>query len=403
MEGPSTDRLGAMERSRSAPPAVDDVRRIAALDDPVVRNLQITQAYHDLSAAMARLTGAGANWCTVATWASKQAGQSIRREDLLAALERLLRETPAAQVNARTMLEASAALRGRQPRSFFGAVDAVWNAVNPVAAFQRTSDAVARGNVKVFAEIGAEFARFLALFENGGLAVTRDGLVAFSQGLRPGDPPDGQRYLAQAFEHYGQAITTDDLRQKAQLLLLANLEIGFHEQTRLQGEIVEAMNAPVIHPRVLRQHLIDELLPDRSSRLRFWLARLARRLGPLLQARDQLAEEVQQAGRLVITATLMTLKLPTGEVLQLGQDLPDRSPDSQTMIDRPELAAFLAQVMAGADRSARVADWGNLAERMRFITDLFRTYHLTPALFDPPFDAEQVAVIRAGRRPEGKL
>ena len=218
MEVPSDERLdraGAMRQSWSAPPTAEDVRRIAAVDNPVVRNLQITQAYHDLSAAMARTTGAGANWCTVATWASRQAGQSIRREDLIDALERLLREGPAAQANAEAMLEASALIGGPQPESFFGALDALWNAVEPSAAFQRTSDAVARGNVKVFAEIGAEFARFLALFENGRAEVVGDSLAAFCEGLRPGDPPDGQRYLIQAFEHYAQAIAAADLQAES--------------------------------------------------------------------------------------------------------------------------------------------------------------------------------------------
>jgi hypothetical protein len=66
-----------------AAPTVADVERIAALTDPVGRNLQITQCYCELSRAFAARTGAGpANWCTFATWASKQAGQTIREEDL---------------------------------------------------------------------------------------------------------------------------------------------------------------------------------------------------------------------------------------------------------------------------------------------------------------------------------
>jgi hypothetical protein len=40
---------------------------------------------------------------------------------------------------------------------------------------------------------------------------------------------------------------------------------------------------------------------------------------------------------------------------------------------------------------------------MHFIANLFRTYHLTQALFDPPFTPEQVAAIRSGRRPAGPL
>lgn len=62
-------------------PTLADVERIVALADPAVRNLQITQCYCELSRALAARTGGGpANWCRVATWASKQAGQTIRKE-----------------------------------------------------------------------------------------------------------------------------------------------------------------------------------------------------------------------------------------------------------------------------------------------------------------------------------
>lgn len=67
----------------SETPRVEDVERICAVADPMVRNLRITQCYHELSAALADRLGAGANWCTFATWASKQAGQTIRRQDFL--------------------------------------------------------------------------------------------------------------------------------------------------------------------------------------------------------------------------------------------------------------------------------------------------------------------------------
>ena len=98
-------------------PSEQDIQRIAAINDPIVRNLQITQAYHDLSGAMASLTGPGANWCTIATWASKQAGQSIRREDLVVAFERLLRDTPEAEDSAGALLQAAGRFRRRsRPR-----------------------------------------------------------------------------------------------------------------------------------------------------------------------------------------------------------------------------------------------------------------------------------------------
>jgi hypothetical protein len=68
-------------------PKPDDVDRIARLDDPIIRNLQITQCYYEISRSVARLVGDSANWCTFAAWASKQAGQTIRREDLIRAFE----------------------------------------------------------------------------------------------------------------------------------------------------------------------------------------------------------------------------------------------------------------------------------------------------------------------------
>ena len=62
--------------------------------DPVIRNLRITQAYHELSAATAARVGPVATWCTYATWASKQAGRTIRKEDLRSGLEAALRSSP---------------------------------------------------------------------------------------------------------------------------------------------------------------------------------------------------------------------------------------------------------------------------------------------------------------------
>src|SRR5882672_5225622 len=67
--------------------AIDEIYRIARLRDPILRNLQITQSYYELSQSVAGLTGFSANWCTFATWASKQAGQTIRQEDLPQAFE----------------------------------------------------------------------------------------------------------------------------------------------------------------------------------------------------------------------------------------------------------------------------------------------------------------------------
>jgi hypothetical protein len=145
-----------------AAPTVADVERIAALTDPVVRNLQITQCYCELSRAFAARTGdAPANWCTFATWASKQAGQTIREEDLARTFARLFADSPQATSLGNAAVASIAELStSRGPENLW---DAMWEAIEPTSAFDRASDAVARGNRKVFEEIGREFARLLAL------------------------------------------------------------------------------------------------------------------------------------------------------------------------------------------------------------------------------------------------
>ena len=361
------------------PPSPDAVARISAMADPVARNRHITQAYHDLAMATARLLPGGANWCAVATWASRQAGQTIRREDLRRTFERLLADSAAVEASAG---ELAAAAGG--PESLAGAAQALREALSPAAAFERTADAVARGNRKVFAEIGLAFARYLALWDDGPPdAATLD---AFYDTLRPGDPPDGQGLLRRAFAHYHAALSATG-KERAELLLLANLEIGFHEQTRLQPDIRAAMDAPVYEPADLRRRLLAELLPDPGARLRLAVMRLGGEAAPLLAARDRLADEAQRLGRRAITAALMTLELPRGRVLRLGHDLTVDFPAALQTLDNPDLRALLAGVDTTPDspRGTGGRDWSDLPGRMHFIADLFRAYHEDATLFDAPF------------------
>ena len=63
---------------------VDQVSRIIGLESqPILRNLLITQCYHDLSSELSRvLCATNVNWCTFATWASKTAGRFIRNDEI---------------------------------------------------------------------------------------------------------------------------------------------------------------------------------------------------------------------------------------------------------------------------------------------------------------------------------
>lgn len=383
-------------------PTTADVLRISELDEPILRNLQITQCYHDLALSLAQWLPQGATWCTVATWASRQAGQSIRREDLQRMLERLLQGSSAVNRAAEALEKQSTAVQedpDEPVENLAGAAAALTEALDPAASFARVSEEVARGNQKVFAEIGLEYARFLALFEAGPPA---DNAVAeFCQTLRPGDPPDGQRYLRQAFTYYHQALSAADEKERAELMLLANLEIGFHEQTRLQPEIRAAMDAPIYDPAALRRRLLLELFPDASSRIRLAVLWLMGRAGSLLAARDKLAAEAQRLGRYVVTEHMMTLELPSGTVLRLGQDLRASFPVLLKTITNPNLQELLSRIDPTPDSASGTGtlDWSELPQRTHFIADLFRAYHLDTTLFDPPFTAEQLSLIKAGQIP----
>jgi hypothetical protein len=168
-------------------PTLDEIDRIARLGNPILRNLQITQCYYEISQSVAGFTGDSANWCTFATWASKQAGQTIRQEDLIRTFEErfyLSDEISAALEGiASNLRRIGARLHTEVPRK------AMLRAINPGAAFARAGDAVARGNKKVFEEIGREFARFLAIFGQQ-THLEPEKTARFCAGLRAGEPPD---------------------------------------------------------------------------------------------------------------------------------------------------------------------------------------------------------------------
>jgi hypothetical protein len=226
-------------------------------------------------------------------------------------------------------------------------------------------------------------------------------------GLRPGEPPEGQRYLRQAFTRYHRAMTTSDLEQRAELLLLANIEVGLHEQTRLQPEIAAALEAPVVDPRELERRLFEVLLP--GNRVVRWfrvalLTVLGRRTAVRI-AGEQLAGQVRALVRRAVTEHLMTLALPGGDLLDLSRDLPATFPPELAELSDPDLLALLKIVDPTSDstRGTAARDWADLPDRMHYIADMFRCHALRGDLLGPPFTAEQVEALTGGRRPGGAL
>ena len=351
---------------------MDEVARIVAIKSPVIRNFEITYCYSRLAAACARRNGAGANWCTYATWASRQAGATIRGEDLLENLDRCLGKS-------RWLLHPLATLgrwllrRGLfQPETRLGRLSAEIH--TPFDAFERASDAVARGNLKVFEEIGLQFARWLGV-----------------------DQPEGHDLLLQAFAHYERLPLERDPTRRAELAFLANLEIGLHEQTRLQPQIVEALDAPFETQEDLGRRTLQALFP---SAPRWWRAVEA----PAAALTGLSARGLQRASsrlaREAITESLMVLALP-GRVLALGRNLTDAYPKELVEPADPELKELLARFepVPPAPDDCGVRDWSDLHQRMHFIVHLFRVFQLNEKLAEPPFTPAEVASFSRGVIP----
>ena len=375
-----------------------DVSRIAAIGNRVIRNLEITKCYADLSSAFRARTGAGADWCTFATWASRQAGSTIRGEDLLERFERRLGRRAWMLAPLQSLSRWLLRKGLFENNTTLGRVIAEIH--TPFDALERTSTAVAEGNLKVFEEIGREFARFLATVPADARPDSAECL-AFAAGLRPGPPPDGQDYLREAFAHYQEQRFDEDASLCAGWILLANLKIGLHEQIRLQPQIAAAVDSPVTTAEDLGARVLHILLPgsrrwtraihDPAATIVGWVAGRIRR--------DAVA-----ITREVVTECMMVLTLPN-HVLSLGQNLDAAVPDVFTGATPRALAEFVKDHDPCTPGTSNCAadDWCDLRQRMHYIVHLFRAYAIEPSLFSQPFTADQVARFRAGVVPEGDL
>jgi hypothetical protein len=380
-------------------PSVAEAEAIARMADPALRNLHITLAYHRLVVALTRLSGArNVSWCAHATWASKTAGHFIRKEEVPEFVRELLERSDAVT---RGFSGVQAQLAGLGlPLSLVQAALS--------RAIERTADEIARhvavGNQLVFAELGPLYARLLERL--GGLTgpdpAALEGLLA---GLRPGPvEAGGQDMLRRAFTCYYEAVLTPEPKARAELLLLGNLMVGYHEQTRLQGPIVSAMNAP------FREVLLEELVAGVGSH--------ALGLGGHLAALQEfsvrsvfapVARWLERRWRELSTQAVMKLELPD-VAIQLGEDVPAHTaerafPPELQELTHPELRRLLAVLDRTPDstRGSGARDWGSLADRMNLVVDLFRTRAQDRLLYDQPFTFLQVEAFQQGRLPHGRL
>lgn len=154
--------------------------------DPAHANLLITQVHHDLGLALRDWLGpgTGANFHAWATWGSREAGRTIRRDDVPGLVR----------------------LRCARP------------------ALDRARAMISAGNRLVLDDIGRATARFVT-----------------------GADPGGDGRLARAFAGYASATGIDELRRRRTLTFRANFDAVWHEHVRLQPYIAAAMPRGLRH------------------------------------------------------------------------------------------------------------------------------------------------------------
>jgi len=414
----------------------DDVRRVVALDaQPLLRNLLITQGYHDVSQMLrARTGGVDINWCTLGSWASKTAGRFIRDEQLPAVFRHLLAGSGPCRRALDAMQRSLSQDTAAPPCDVLAIVRAI---LHDCATYIMT------GNTIVYAELAQCCTDFVHTL--GGDRVPDSAkLAAFQARYTEGAPePDavawgpqrtlifqaqgGQGLLRGMVGHLYQAMFETDPKKRAEHMLFANAQGGLHEQTRLQPYIVGGLNAPIAHTLLAwAHHHVDSATPEAGR-------------GHLHTAIDVqlpgLGRLIEDAWQYFATDALMTLTLPDG-VLHLGDPIPQEPgtpllpPVLETIAD-PALAALLDRydalrldrqpsvgdwlkhrlcalleghaVDAGALVDVEALNWTDFEQRMRYILTLFRLRQQDADLFQPPFTEAQQAALFAGRIPPGTL
>jgi hypothetical protein len=273
---------------------------IIANPDPVLRNFQITQSYSQITRDFADLVDRdNVCWCAFATWASKQAGKFIRREQVPEPLLEIL------GLNA----DCKPAPR---PWYWFLVPERILRSPRVLSYCRMTvedvSAQIAVGNHKVYAKLAPIFAGFLQLAREQ----PKPGPQALAAFLEPyTHDPDIHEGVFQAFTNYFRVLSERDPKVRAELIFAANVLIGQHEQIRLQEAIDGAMKAPV------RQAMGDPERRWTSWPLPEWLRNFLARIMEILLS--PAISRMERGWQKAATWGLMTLDTPTG-TLRLGRN-----------------------------------------------------------------------------------
>ena len=366
------------------------------MDDPIARNLRITLGYHELMLGMADLMGSkNVSWPAFATWASRSAGAYIRGEYVRNLVQAYLEKLGIFRTGLHLSHLLMTAIHNREPLNE--------SIIAPVITrvSQQITENVAWGNHLVFADVAPIYAGLCDEF-HGAMTYDQRAIDRFCSRFDPGEVTDGgEELLRLASENYYKARFERNGKKQAELVLLANNQIGLHEQTRLQDAILNSLNAPIAD-------LITDAAKDRARELTH--KTLQRPVtGVIDRVMRSFSKRLQREWQSLATTLFMSLSLPDGD-LKVRRDLPPRCehrmfPEELSTLENPELIAILSELDRTPDtvKGSAAHNWAELGDRMNYVVDFFRVRQQDQRLYAPPFTEEQIALIRENQVPEGDI
>jgi hypothetical protein len=252
---------------------------------------------------------------------------------------------------------------------------------------------VSEGNLMIFGELAWPFVDMVNTFSNEWQPNGTKFQAFLDKHLIPGAFEDGgQDLLRESFSYYYQARFETDNKKKAELILMANLLIGFHEQSRLQPVIEKAIAVPF-------DVFTEGLITENNEKPDTMRQKVSRRMVGFSR----------QMVLRTVTRMWMSYSLPTRE-LKLGKDLIAPTgminfPPELLTIENPRCQELVLKFDSGLDTlsGSAAGNWGNLMDRMNFLVDFFRSYQRYKQLLKKPFLDNQISVIEAGQYPGGPL
>jgi hypothetical protein len=356
------------------------IEKIIKLEsDPELRNLLITQSYHDLATALSWVLGTtNTNWCHFASWASKTAGTFIRNEEVPLPLRVAIEKSERFKV---AIVELKKKMKERESEVAFSSIGGLF--IDIVA---NVNEQITGGNLKVYSELAPIFSSMIEMAHSTEGSV-EERIESIVGRLEKGKTEDGgQQLLKDAVSNYFRAAIEKDQKAKAELMLLANGQIGLHEQIRLQPYIKDSLDAAI---SVSLNEMHEDLSSSKPKSLKkIILSGLSHLVHPL--EKDLLLSWEDMA-----TKVLMTMEVPD-QTLHLGKPLPAPKgkplyPQALQHLQNKQLIDVLDHYKAlniGKDEVA-TKDWAVIKERMRYIFNLFRSRQQVKSIFSQPFGEKE--------------